>query len=310
MSKMNSSHLKSSHFAYSKFPDLEVVMRLQAVKRWHMIETTRVQTLAEHTANVSLLAVAIAITSPGMFFQTADIGLAALVHDASESLIGDIPTHTKRLLGSVAKSLEAEVLPATFSSLVNPGANEKHLIKLCDLIDGIRFIRLHGVDMTATHAQEGLEEQLLGLFDKVYLLWTPEIYHHVRERIMFYGYEEAGIGVAGNRRESSGFGIPPDVARDEGRGGWHSRLLNGGQERALRDWLGGTEGNPGTPDADHDDRSASGTTHMAQDPSQSGAGLHSDPGREPVLSLARQFAQLIGQSGDPLDAKNGINPLV
>jgi len=284
---MNSSQIQASHFAYSKFPDLEVVMRLQAVKRWHMIETTRVQTLAEHTANVSLLGVAIALTTPGMFFVTSSVALTALVHDASESLIGDIPTHTKRLLGPLAKSLEAEVLPETFSSLVNPGERERDLIKLCDLIDGIRFIRIHGVDMTADHAQEGLEEQLLGLLDRVFLKWPLEVYQHVRERIVFYGYEESGIGSKGHRSKNSQTGVPPDLARDEGCGGGYARLLADSQERATRDLLARVEGRAGTEDADRNGGSPASATYVDQDTSRTGASVCPDPGWEPVLPDAR-----------------------
>jgi hypothetical protein len=47
---------------------IETVMRLHSVKRWHMIDTTRIQTLAEHSANVALLAFYIARTAPRMFF--------------------------------------------------------------------------------------------------------------------------------------------------------------------------------------------------------------------------------------------------
>lgn len=47
---------------------LESIMRIQAVKRWHMIDTTRTQNLAEHSANVAMLAMLIALSAPIEFF--------------------------------------------------------------------------------------------------------------------------------------------------------------------------------------------------------------------------------------------------
>lgn len=171
---------------------METVMRLQAVKRWHMIETTRIQTLAEHTANVALLAWVIALTSPGGFFQASSAANIALVHDTPEAFTGDIPSHTKRSLPPrLLDELERAVTPKVFFiPLMEPSSREALLVKLCDLADGIRFIRLHGVDVTAKHAQAGLEEQLATQW-MLAIKWPRHIYDHVFERVMFYAYEQS-----------------------------------------------------------------------------------------------------------------------
>lgn len=67
------------------------------------------------------------------------------------------------------------------------------LIKMCDIADGIRFIRLHGVDMTAAHAQEGLEDQIIKIFDSAAAEyhWPTHVMDHVKEYIMFYAYERS-----------------------------------------------------------------------------------------------------------------------
>lgn len=183
---------KSSHHAYNKFPEMETVMRLQAVKRWHMIETTRIQTLAEHTANVALLAWVIALTSPGAFFQASSAASIALVHDTPEAFTGDIPSHTKRSLPPrLLDELERAVTPAIFFiPSMGPTSREALLVKLCDLADGIRFIRLHGVDVTARHAQTGLEEQLAAKWSEI-SGWPEVVITHVTERVNFYAYEES-----------------------------------------------------------------------------------------------------------------------
>ena len=185
---------KTDFYAYVEGDEdrsaLEAVMRFHSVKRWHMIDTTRIQTLAEHSANVALLAWYIAHTSPLVYFGTAS-GAAAcgLLHDLPEVFTGDIPSHTKRHLdeeGHVAR-LEQRVLPAVFDIIQMESCRQ--LVKICDIADGIRFIRLHGVDITAQHAQDGLEDQLERLKAVVEDDWPEAVFEHVFKNVMFYAYE-------------------------------------------------------------------------------------------------------------------------
>lgn len=170
--------------------EIEAVMRFHAVKRWHMIDTTRTQTLAEHSANVAVLAYHIAHTAPGMFFGPAEnVVAAALMHDMAEVFTGDFPSHSKKHLFGI-NDLEEKVLPPSF---VIPQSPETELmIKLCDLADGIRFIRLHGVDVTARHAKEGTEAQLTARKAEAWdngQGWPLEVYRMVLSAIQFYAYE-------------------------------------------------------------------------------------------------------------------------
>jgi 5'-deoxynucleotidase YfbR-like HD superfamily hydrolase len=176
-------------YAYGKDrAGLEAVMRFHAVKRWHMIDTTRTQTLAEHSANVALLAYYLAATSPQMYFgPSQNVAALALIHDIPEVFTGDIPSHTKRHLAGL-HALEKAVAPRLFT-LQAPEPIEL-LIKLCDLADGIRFIRLHGVDVTAKHAREGLEAQLEVKKEQA-KSWTANVYKYVVPQIMFYAYEHS-----------------------------------------------------------------------------------------------------------------------
>lgn len=179
------------HLAYG--PErhaVETVMRMQAVKRWHMIDTTRTQTLAEHSANVAMLAMLVAMNCPMFQFgPPAYIAMAALVHDMPEAFTGDIPTHTKKYLVGL-NDLEDAVTHPNFSMKLTE--NVTALIKICDLVDGIRFIRLHGVDMTARHAREGIEAQLEKKFLEVKEMgWADGVIQTVRRYVMFYAYENS-----------------------------------------------------------------------------------------------------------------------
>lgn len=181
---------KSDYLAYEpEYHAVEAVMRLHSVKRWHMIDTTRVQTLAEHSANVATLALLIARTSPMHIFDDPMlVAAAALVHDLPEAFTGDIPTHTKRHIDGVGK-LESLVTPPVLN--IQVGDASRALIKLCDLADGIRFIRLHGVDLTARHARDGLEKQLKEKLHDLGDCWSEAVTLHVRKYIMFYAYENS-----------------------------------------------------------------------------------------------------------------------
>jgi hypothetical protein len=179
------------HYAYGRDNAMvEAVMRISAVKRWHMIDTTRTQTLAEHSANVGLLAFVTAGCAPAMFFGPAELALeCGILHDIPEVFLGDIPTHTKKWLsGGELELAEASITPRFLRS--TPPQHLKRLIKLCDLADGIRYIRLHGVDTTADHAMRGLEAQLRGAYQDAAAVWPPEVWESVYRKTYFYAYEQ------------------------------------------------------------------------------------------------------------------------
>lgn len=189
--------MSNKHLAYG--PDrhaVETVMRLHSVKRWHMIDTTRQQTLAEHSANVALLASTIAATCPNPHFdKPAIVAAYGLTHDLPEAFTGDIPTHTKGYLTGLDE-LEQKLTHPAFGKITGRGGvlrDTQVLVKLCDLADGIRFIRLHGVDATARHAREGIEAQLSQKLNEAAdeLQWPEGVLKHVRSNIMFYAYENS-----------------------------------------------------------------------------------------------------------------------
>lgn len=173
---------EQSFYANPEHQEVEAAIRFQSVKRWHMIETARTQSLAEHSANVAVLAYGIARTSPGMYFGPAgDLVAAALFHDMPEVFTGDIPSHTKFHLSGL-DALENRVLPTVF--WVVPRPEVQKLIKMCDLADGIRFIRIHGVDLTANHARDGLVAQFTKLASTV--KWPPVVLDHALDWLNFY----------------------------------------------------------------------------------------------------------------------------
>jgi hypothetical protein len=216
------------HYAYpEQFKELEAVMRFAAVKRWHMVETRKTQTLAEHSANVAALAYVMATNCPIMYFGHAgEILPGALFHDMPEVFTGDIPTPSKRWLDKDRLDLaEQTITPRIF--IVPLRDDQKMMVKICDLCDSIRHIRLHAVDLTGRHAMEGLEMQLFQKYVAARARWPIEVYSHVLTTSWFYAYE--------TRDPAASAVIPADVwalENDMARG---QGSQPGGAGRIVRD---------------------------------------------------------------------------
>ena len=80
------------------------IHRIQDVKRWHTYPVTRGQNLAEHSWSVAILAAYLADWTP-----SAELLMAALVHDVAETELGDIPSTAKWEFGNVQISPTEEI---------------------------------------------------------------------------------------------------------------------------------------------------------------------------------------------------------
>ena len=82
--------MRSHFFAY--------IARMRFIQRWALMRNTAPENVQEHSHQVAVLAHALAVIRREKFGGTADPGLAAaaaLFHDASEILTGDMPTPIK-----------------------------------------------------------------------------------------------------------------------------------------------------------------------------------------------------------------------
>ena len=82
--------MKSHFFAY--------MARMRFIQRWALMRNTAPENVQEHSHQVAVLAHALAVIRREKFGGTVDPGavaVAALYHDASEILTGDMPTHIK-----------------------------------------------------------------------------------------------------------------------------------------------------------------------------------------------------------------------
>lgn len=134
--------MKSHFFAY--------VSRMRFIQRWALMRNTAPENVQEHSHQAAVLAHALAVIRREKFGGTIDPGMAAaaaLFHDASEILTGDLPTPIKYdnpEIQSAYKQVEAsaerrllDMLPPelrpTFSDVLSPEDHEiRALVKAAD----------------------------------------------------------------------------------------------------------------------------------------------------------------------------------
>ena len=139
--------------------NIQDMLRAGSVKRWHIVETARAQTLADHMFNVSVIA-----TNLGMLLgydqdMLRRISVAAMLHDIDEVIEGDIPTPTKEKNGINSDT------PLLVRSL--PLKAQK-LVKLADLIESYWFIKEFGVGRHAKQVVTNCYDRLYAYMGKGY----------------------------------------------------------------------------------------------------------------------------------------------
>ena len=133
------------------------ISRMRCVKRWALMRNTEEENIQEHSYMVAVLAHALALIRTRVFGQETDanaVAAAALYHDATEILTGDMPTPVKyanHALRDAYKALEAEsvrsmtgLLPEELGEEISPfisgellTAEEKRLLKAADRLSAL-----------------------------------------------------------------------------------------------------------------------------------------------------------------------------
>lgn len=156
-----------------KPPTLGLADKLRAghVKRWHLINTSRDQTLAEHAYMVAVIAVQLyrqmSCTIGGLPPHFLE---AALMHDASEVRTGDIPTPGKKLIKAFAgDGVFDEIDEVLWGGAGMPHMNPDYYkyIHVADLIEAATWIRENGVGPRAAEVAakcwEAMEAEVIAL---------------------------------------------------------------------------------------------------------------------------------------------------
>jgi len=131
-----------------------MMSRMKNIYRWGLMRNTRRENLSEHSLEVAQIAHALAIISNKRFGGGYDpnyIATAAMYHDTSEIITGDMPTPIKyynaeiktayKQIEAVAESQLKAMLPdyfkEEFEKIYNPDSNSYRLIKAADRISAL-----------------------------------------------------------------------------------------------------------------------------------------------------------------------------
>ena len=133
--------------AYNFFP---MIARMKYINRWGLMRNTQAENIQEHSHQVAVLAHALAVIQNRYYGGQVDPGavaVAALYHDASEILTGDMPTPIKydnpdiqnayKAVESVAEQKLLSMLPedlrADYDEIITIPDPEVHaLVKAAD----------------------------------------------------------------------------------------------------------------------------------------------------------------------------------
>lgn len=168
---------------------VETIIRLASVKRWHIIDTLRTQTLAEHSCSVALLAGEIArrLGEPD-----APYIKWGLMHDAHEAYTGDLPTSAKND-GHEAAEREVEL----HLGIERPSIRVQWVVKICDIADALRFIRLYKSDHLGQWAEAKLEEKLDAWYQMLSTSASVQLAATIKDVVTEYIYERKNaVGLA------------------------------------------------------------------------------------------------------------------
>lgn len=167
---------------------LHDIIRAGTVKRFHIVNTTRIQTLAEHQWGVAILACEIAGRLGWDDAAVARLALLSIVHDAGETRTGDVPTPTKtrlrEALGSSADEVMAQFDPSRYIA-VDP--MDKAVMKCADYLESMIFLMEHKV---GRHADAVMDDIMTHAFRHFDLVGEPgRISHQIWSEIQNAVYE-------------------------------------------------------------------------------------------------------------------------
>ncbi len=134
-----------------------MLSRMKYIPRWSLMRCARTETLSEHTTETAQIAHTLCCANNALFGGDAradKVTAAALYHDASEIITGDLPTPVKYrnpVLRTVYKNIEKEaagelldMLPAPLQQAMRPALlgedlteKERQLLKAADRLSAI-----------------------------------------------------------------------------------------------------------------------------------------------------------------------------
>lgn len=138
-------------------------MLMQDIKRWHIVNTIRQQTLADHALCVTVIALELN-KRLGELVDPGHLALRAIFHDAAECVTGDVPTPAKKdpILATNLEDIVKSVLPKV-PYLNQPKGFTAYpadeIVKFADMIEAIRWLSNNGAGGRAAEIRDRLFEE-------------------------------------------------------------------------------------------------------------------------------------------------------
>lgn len=151
--------------------NIQDILRAQDVTRWGIINCSRRQSLAEHTFNVVALARDLANR---LGVPDDKIIKYAFDHDLDEILTGDIPTPAKERL-NIRDNYAGR-------SRDKCATIDVAIVSVCDLIEAIWYINVHGLGRKAANVVDNLTDRLNSRIN-LYSMTNPSFGDKVGELI-------------------------------------------------------------------------------------------------------------------------------
>ena len=146
---------------------LHQLLRCRHVKRWHIVRVARDQTVAEHSWAVTMIARHLC-DRLGLFLSPSDMLMMvewSLMHDATETVIGDLPTPTSEVVGRWMRDKEMAISTAwgvrhAWASSAMDGL-PLEIVKMADIIEAISFLDDDAVGAHAERVELALRARLV-----------------------------------------------------------------------------------------------------------------------------------------------------
>jgi 5'-deoxynucleotidase len=133
---------------------LTQLMRVGHLKRWHMVRTTREQTLAEHITLVQVISLDVVArlgiqrAEPTQFLQE-QVRRWAYWHDMPEVLTGDISPPFKMMADREVRGLMDSLERSTdsrYAAIMDATCDTAHqIVKFADMLEAMVFLRAEGI---------------------------------------------------------------------------------------------------------------------------------------------------------------------
>lgn len=179
------------------------LMRASHVKRWHIVNTTQQQNLAEHQYNVAVIAMELRRVVVGGE-PPVEFVLGAMFHDIPEIRYGDIPTPGKEFIRGVLNDqgyegeadlfhlMDSAIMPhIPYTGTSHIPAEDDSIITLADMIEAAWWSAENGVGAHAKLVATRLWNQLCAYAIKTGMVDQA---NHVLQRLsMPYISEETSV---------------------------------------------------------------------------------------------------------------------